>query len=138
MSFNAEFKQSLRILESDVFGAGDRTTEYQINFFKITGASAISKTFRSISAGLSNQEITLTPVNTSNPGKSLIIVADQPIDIRLNASNNSMISEVRQLYIYTSNTLSSLFIGVPNSANPANIFIHIVAGGSITTSTPLP
>lgn len=138
MSLNLYVKQSVRITESDAFGASDRSTEFTIHTHRINAASAHQKTYRSISAGLSNQEINLSPITVSNPGKSIILISDQPLDIRINASNNSMISEVRQLMIAASGTISSLFIGVPNSTTAANIYINVVAGGTLTTSTPLP
>jgi hypothetical protein len=138
MAFNFYHNQSSKITVGDLFGSYDRTIEFQVNSFKITAASAHNKTYRSISAGLSNQSINLESITASNPGKSIMIMADQPIDVRLGASDASMISSVYQLVIAVSNTVSSVFIGVPGSIAAANVMVHVVAGGTLSVSLPLP
>lgn len=137
MSFSVQISQELRVMEADMFGTSGRTTEYLINTVKVTGASRYRKTIETISAGISNQEINLSPLGSSNPGQSLLIVANQPVDIRLNASNNSMISQVRQLFIAVSNTISSIFLGVPGSAD-ATVMLHLIGSGSVVASIPVP
>ena len=138
MAFNFYLGQTIRITANDAFASNDRTTEFQTNNLRVTAASAHNKTYRSLSAGVSNQEINLAPITGSNPGMVIAVFADQPIDVRLGASGNTMISCVYQLMLAVSNQLSALFIGVPGSLYGANVAIHAVAGGSLSVSTPLP
>lgn len=137
MSFSVQFSQMLRVVESDAFSLSGRSVEYMVNTVKVTGATKYRKTIELISAGVSNREVNLSPMGASNPGQSLLIVADQPIDIRLNASNNAMISQVRQLFMAVSNTVSSLFVTVPGSV-AATVMVHMIGSGAITTSVPIP
>ena len=138
MAFNFYLGQTIRITANDAFASNDRTTEFQSNNLRVAAASAHNKTYRSISAGLSNQEINLAPVTGSNPGYIVALFADQPVDIRINASGNTMISCVYQMMLAVSNAVSSLFVGVPGSVYAANVAIHTVAGGTLSVSTPLP
>lgn len=139
MSFNVGVKQTWRVSDRDSFGTGDKVTEFQLNTVKVTGASSYNKTFRSISAGLSNQEISLSPINASSPGEMILITSDQPIDIRFNSGvNSAIVSSVYQLFMINSNLISNLFVGVPGSTIAANLSVRIVRGGTISISVPLP
>jgi len=138
MPFNVFIKQTVRVTQSDGFATDDRSVEYKVETVKITSASAYNHTYRSISAGLSAQQINLEPVNASNPGQFIWLQSDQPINIRLGSTANSAtVSEAYQLLLVNSNLISSLFIDVPGSLYAANLSVRVFRGGTITLSTPL-
>jgi hypothetical protein len=135
MSFTAFLQHTLRISEADAFGADARTTVHRLETLRVTGATRHDSKLYTLSAGVVNTEINLSPITASDPGALLRLTTNQPLDVRLNASNASMLSAVRQLILGMA--ISALFLGVPG-ATEATVRIETIGGGSITTSTPAP
>lgn len=134
MSFDAQALSTLRIIEGTTFGAGGRTATYRVGTIRATGAERYQEQTLTISANVSNQEITLTPINASNPGGLLFLQADHAVELRLNASNATKISGVLQMIL--AGTISSLFV---TTSDTATIFrSNVIGGGSVIASLPLP
>jgi hypothetical protein len=91
--------------------------------------------YYTLSGGVSNLALDLTPITASDPGAMLCLATDQPLDLRLNASNASMLSAVRGLRLGA--LISALFVTVPGSA-AATIRLDVLGGGTVTASTPTP
>jgi hypothetical protein len=135
MSFTAELTQILRCTEQDAYGVGARTTEHRIHTMRLTGGSRQQSQLVVVSAGVSNQEILLSPITGSFPGLLLWLATDQPLDVRLNASNASMLSALRGLVLGAS--ISALFVTPPSNAD-ATLRVDVMGGGSVVASIPNP
>jgi hypothetical protein len=135
MSFTCELTTTCRVLEADSYGVGARTTEHRIHTLRLTGGSRQQSQLIVVSAGVSNQEITLSPVSATLPGLVMWLSVDQPIDVRLGASNASMISALRGLVLGAS--ISALFVTPPSNMD-ATIRLVTMGGGSVVASLPNP
>jgi hypothetical protein len=135
MSFTAELVDTLVVREVDGYGVAPRTTEHRIHTLRLTGGSRQQSQLVVVSAGVSNQEIILTPIAASAPGLLLWLATDQPLDVRLNASNASMLSALRGLVLGAS--ISALFVTPPSNVD-ANVRLVTLAGGSVVASIPNP
>ena len=135
MSFTAWLTHTLRVLESDGYGGAGRTTVHRIDTLQVTGGLRHDSKLYVLSAGVSNQAISLEPITASDPGSVLRLTTNQPVDLRLNASNASMLSAVRQLVLGAS--ISALFLSVPGDT-PATVRLEVMGGGTIAASIPAP
>jgi len=134
-TFTAEFVQTARILESDAFGTGGRTVVYRVNTLRVTGGSRRHEHERGVSASVSNLGVPLDPISDALSASVLWFEADNPLDIRLGASNSTMISGVRSMVIGA--TLSALFVTNPSSTVSAIMRVLVIGGASATASLPL-
>jgi hypothetical protein len=57
----------------------------------MTGGTRKEATYYTLSGGLSNVALDLTPITASDPAALLCLATDQPLDLRLNASNATML-----------------------------------------------
>jgi hypothetical protein len=73
--------------------------------------------------------------NASDPGSVLRLTTDQPLAVRLNASNASMLSAVRQLIL--GGSISALFLTVPG-ATAATVRVEVFGGGTMAAAMPAP
>jgi hypothetical protein len=135
MSCTGYFVHTLRLMEGDAFGAEARTTVHRVDTLRLTGVTRHDSQLYTLSAALVNQEVNLAPITASEPGSLLRLTTDQPLDVRLNASNASMLSAVLQLILGAS--ISALFLGVPGQT-PATVRVEVFGGGSIQASIPAP
>jgi hypothetical protein len=136
--FSVELLSTFRVREHDVFAAGGRTVAYRAATVQITGATRHHADVQTISAGVSNQEIPLAPLAASQPGSLLWLQANQPLDIRLNASNATMISNILSYILAASAAISALFVTNPNSLTEAVLRTELIGGGSLQAAVPLP
>jgi hypothetical protein len=138
MPFSVDVIQTFRVKEHDTFGAGDRTTVYRVATVQVTGATRHHADVQTISAGISNQEINLAPLAASQPGSLLLLQANLPLDIRLNASNATMISNILSYILAASGAISALFVTNPNSTTDAVLRTELIGGGSLQAAVPVP
>jgi hypothetical protein len=138
MPFCVELVQTFRVRELDGFGAGGSPTVYRVQTVQVTGALRHHTDVQPISAGVSNQEITLAPLAASQPGSLLLLQANLPLDIRLNASNATMLSQILTTLIAASGAISALFVTNPNSLTDAVLRTELIGGGSLQAAVPLP
>jgi len=135
MSCSAFLQHSLRISEADSFNTEARTTVHRVDTLRVTGVLRHDSQLYTVSAGVVNQAINLAPITASDPGSVLRLTTNQPLDVRLNASNASMLSAVLQLIL--GGSISALFLGVPGDT-PATVRVEVFGGGSIAASIPAP
>ena len=138
MPFTVQVVQSYKVIVADTFGTGGRTEAYRLNTLEVTGASRRHSDVQSISAGGSNVEVPLSPIAASLPGHVLFLQSDRPLDVRLNASNATMISQVLAWIIGVSGAISALFVTNTDSLVSATLMLEVIGGGSIKASVPLP
>jgi hypothetical protein len=137
VSLTAEITHLLRITEQDALTSSARTTTYRTETQKLTGATRHDAKVYTLSAGLSQVAVDLTPIVASQPGSLLWFTANAPVDVRLNdASAAVLMSAVYQLMLGMS-SISSLYLTPPASAG-ATVRIEIIGGGVLALSTPLP
>jgi hypothetical protein len=89
-----------------------------------------------LSAGLSQVTVNVSPIAASQPGSLLWFAADAPVDVRLNDASATLLSAVYQLMLGMS-TISALYLTPPPSA-VATVRLELVGGGTLALSTPLP
>jgi hypothetical protein len=135
MSFTAYLQHSLRVVEGDVHNAGGRIAVHRLDTLRVTNGLRHDAKLLTLSAGVSNTEVTLSPITASDPGALLRLTTDQPLDVRLNTSNASMLSAVHQLIL--GGSISALFLSVPG-ATAATVRVEVFGGGSIQASLPSP
>jgi hypothetical protein len=136
VSLTALITHSLRINEQDALGNGGRTTTHRIDTQQITGATRHDSKVYTLSAGLSQVAVDLTPIVASQPGAFLWFTTDAPVDLRLNDLSATMLSAVYQLMLAMS-SISALYLTPPASA-VAVVRIEALGGGTIALSQPLP
>jgi hypothetical protein len=136
MSLTAEITHLLRILEADAFSTAGRTTTHRVETQKIIGATRHDAKVYTLSAGLSQVALDVSPIVASLPGSLLWLTANAPVGLRLNDASGLFLSAVYQMMLAMS-TISSLFLTPPVSAD-ATVHIELVGGGTVTYSTPLP
>jgi hypothetical protein len=136
MSLTAEIQHILRIVEADALTGSGRTTTHRVETQKITGATRHDAKVYTLSAGLSQLAIDLSPIVASQPGALLWFTTDAPVDVRLNEVSATLMSAVYQLMLGMS-TISALYLTPPASA-VATVRIELVGGGTLARSTPLP
>lgn len=121
------FTHIMRIIEGDHgSGASGRIAVHRVDTLRVTGGLRHDSKLYTLSAGISNTEINLSPVTASDPGSVLRLTTNQPVDLRLNASNATMVSAVHQLMLAMS--ISALFLTVPGDT-PATVRIEVMGGG---------
>jgi hypothetical protein len=125
----------LRELEQDAYGAGGRTVQHRVATLQATDVTRHESKRYTLSAGVSNREVTLDPITASDPGQILWLTTNQPVDLRVNASNATLWSAVRQLMCGT--VISALYLTTVDSA-VTTLRLDVFGGGSVTVSEPSP
>jgi hypothetical protein len=125
----------LREVEVDAFGAGGRTTTHRVATLQADGVSRTDSKLWILSAGLSNQEVNLSPLAASQPGNLIWLQTDQPLDVRLNSSNATLICAVHQMVLAT--VLSALYLTTVDSGL-TTLRLAAWGGGSISVNEPSP
>jgi hypothetical protein len=136
VSLTAEITHVLKIREQDAGAPEARTTTYRVETQKVTGATRHDAKLYTLSAGLSQVAVDLTPIVASQPGALLWFAANAPVDVRVNDPSATVWSAVYQLMLGMS-TISALYLTPPASAG-ATVRIELVGGGTLALSQPLP
>jgi hypothetical protein len=133
MSVTVHITQTLRVLEGGSQGVAARTTVHRIASLQATGVERHDGKLLVLSAGLSVYAVDLTPITPSAAGQLLWLQANQPTDVRLNASNAAIISAVRSLLLAAA--ISSLFLTTVDSG-VTTLRVECMGGGTVTTNDP--
>lgn len=136
MALTADITHILKILEVDAGGTSGRTTTHRVETQKLTGATRHDSKVYTLSAGLSQVTIDLSPIVASQPGSLLWFAADAPVDVRLNDASASLLSAVYQLMLGMS-TISALYL-TPPASQVAVVRVEVLGGGTLALSQPLP
>jgi hypothetical protein len=137
MPFTLQLTQALRILEQDVWGAGGRIVAHRVATVQITGAERRDDRLGIVSAGVSNQPLTLDPIAASAPGSVLFVQANLPLDLRLNNLSGALVCHVLLALLAASAGISALYVTNPGTTE-AVLRVEVVGGGSLQASVPLP
>lgn len=134
-AFTARVTSVLEIGQAGQFGVMDRTIVYLPMTMRCTGADRRSGQVQTISANLSATQLTLTPLGGSALSSLLFFLADQPVDMRINAASDvTFLSAVRQMTLGAN--LSALF--VTTGSNVTTVLLEMVGGSNATVTTSLP
>jgi hypothetical protein len=137
MPFSVQLTQTYRRIEADTFGAGGRIAALATATVQVTGATRHQEAVRTLSAGVSNLALGLDPIAASQPGSLLLVQADQPLDLRLNASTATLICGVLLWLFAASAVISALFVTNPQTVD-ATVRTAVIGGGALQASIPLP
>ena len=135
--FTARSASVWEVLLQDQFGGTGRSTVYQPATAKVTGADRYNATTFILSAGLSAQSVTISPLGVSAPAMLMLLMMDQPVDIRTNAASDTVFLSGVTQWLMTGH-VSNLYV---TTGSAATTFHIEVAGGSNATlqaSFPLP
>jgi len=133
MSVTVQITQVLRVMEGGSQGVAARTTVHRIASLLATGVERHDQKLMLLSAGLSGQAIDLTPITPSAAGILLWLQANQPLDLRVNASTAPVLSAVRSLLLAAA--ISSLWVTTVDS-NTTTLRIEAMGGGSVQVNDP--
>jgi hypothetical protein len=136
MSLTADITHILRLIEVDALTSSARTTTHRVETQKLTGATRHDAKVYTLSAGLSQLAIDLSPIVASQPGSLLWLAATAPLDVRLNGASATLMSAVYQLMLGMS-TISALYVTPPASAG-ATVRLEVLGGGTLALSQPMP
>ena len=135
MAFTIELTNIWQIREGGQFGTGDRTTTYRVGTTQVVGADRHMAQTWTISANLSAQAITLTPLGTSAPGTVFWLQASEDVDVRFQSPNDTGgLSAVRHLMF--GGSLSALYLTTGDT--PTRVRIEAVGGSNASITTTLP
>lgn len=111
-----------------------RTTVHRIASLLVTGVDKHDGKLLTLSAGVSVYAVDLSPITPSAPGQLLWLATNQPVDVRLNASNAAIISAVRSLMLAAA--VSSLYLTTVDSG-VTTLRLETMGGGSVQTNDPV-
>lgn len=137
-TFTGRVSIQYEVLQADQYAVTGRTVHFLPASMKVTGADRRHGQVWTLSAGLSAQALTLSPLGVSAPGMLMLFLADQEVDVRFNAASDSIFLSAVRMFVAGA-SVSNLFITTP-SANATTILLEMVGGSaaSITASLPLP
>lgn len=135
MPFESQITHSFEIRQTPSVGAGGRTVAYWVAVATLTGADRRQSQTWILSAGLSAYELTLAPLGVSAPVAELLLLSDQPLDVRLGVSTAAIISAVRMLQLAAQ--VSSIFVTTPSNTS-AKVLMEAVGGSAAGISVSLP
>ena len=135
--FTAKSASVWEIIRYAQFGGTGNTVVYQPSTAKVTGADRYHAATFILSGGLSAQQVTLNPLGVSAPALLMLLMMDQPVDIRTNAASDTVfLSGVTQWLM--AGHISNVYV----TTGSADTTFHVeLAGGSnatIQASFPLP
>ena len=119
---------------ADQFSLNGRTVVYWPASMKVTGADRYNAQTWVLSAGLSAQALTLTPLGISAPGAMLFFLADHPVDIRFNAASDATFLSAVQMVAMGAN-ISNFFV---TTSAATVIHLEMVGGSAATLGATLP
>lgn len=123
------------ILNGDQYALNGRTQVYIPLTAKVVGADRYQAQEWIVSADLSAQPLSITPLGVSAPAILTMLCTDQPVDIRTNAASDSIFLSGAQLFFFTG-ALSNLFVTTGSAAT--TIHVECVGGSNATLTTSLP
>ena len=134
--YTAISTDTFEVRVGDQYGLNGRTQVFLPNTMKVVNADRYQAQTWAISANVSAQEITLTPLGVSSQALLIHFTADSPVDLRFNSPSAAILSAVRRLTLMAA--LSNLY--VTTGSTEAMIHVEFVGGSnaSVTTSFPLP
>ena len=132
--YTARISILFEVMLGDQFSLGGRTVVYWPAAMKVTGADRYNAQTWVLSAGLSAQVLTLSPLGVSATGGLLFFIADNPVDLRFNAGSDvTFLSAVRQLTMGAH--ISNLFV---TTSAATVIHLELVGGSAATLTATLP
>lgn len=135
--FSADCSLFWEVKVADQFGLNGRTRTFLPSTMRIRNADRYQAQTWTISANLSAQAITLTPLGVSAPGALLLFLADQPVDVRWNAASDTIfLSSVRQMSLAAN--FSNLFVTTGSYATVLHLEVTGGSNATVTMSLPLP
>lgn len=134
MPFTMDTTTLLSIRENTTFGIGGRVMSYLPVTMLLTGADRHQGQRHIMSANLSQQQLTLTPLGVSAQAMLLVFATDNPVDLRLGASTAPIVSAVRQLILGAN--VSSIW--VDTGSNVTKILLEMAGGSNATLEATLP
>lgn len=134
-AYTARIDSVLQIIVADQFAVMGRTLAYVPMSMRVLAADRRNSQILTVSANLSAQQMTLTPLGGSALSSLLFFMSDQPVDMRFNAASDSLfLSAVRQITMAAN--LSALF--VTTGSNVTTVLLEMVGGSAATIQTSLP
>ena len=133
--FTGRISVLFELLTADQYALNGRTQVYLPLAAKVTGADRYQAQTWIVSAGLSAQAISLTPLGVSAPGLLTLLVTDQPVDIRTNTASDTVFLSGTKLFVFTG-ALSNLFVTTGSAVT--TIHSECVGGSAATLTTSLP
>ena len=123
------------LLTADQFALNGRTQVYWPIAAKVTGADRYQAQTWILSAALSAQAISMTPLGVSAPAILTVLVTDQPVDVRTNAASDTVFLSGTRVFVFTG-ALSNLFITTGSAVT--TIHTECVGGSNATLTANLP
>ena len=134
-AFTAKIDSVFQVLQADQFSLGGRTVGYFPSTIRCTAADRRTSQILSVSANLSAQQLTLTPLGGSALSSLLFFLVDNPVDVRFNAASDSIfLSAVRQMTL--GGNLSAFF--VTTGSTVTTVWLEMVGGSAAVIQTTLP
>lgn len=124
------------LMNADQFTFLGRTVTFFQASMKLTAADRYNQQTWQISAGISAQALTLTPLGVSAPVGMMFFLANQPVDMRFGtASAGTFLSAVLMLTL--GGNTSNVFV---TTSNATQIWLFMVGGSAaqLTATTPNP
>ena len=135
--YSAECSTFWEVKVADQFGLNGRTRTFFPSTMRIINADWYQAHTWQISANLSAQAISLSPLGVSAPGAMLFLVADQPLDIRWNAASDTVfLSAVRQMALAAN--FSNIYVTTGSNTTVVHLEVTGGSNASVSTSLPLP
>lgn len=134
MPFTMDMTTLLSTRENTAFGVGGRVTGYLPMTMMLTGADRHQAQRHIMSANLSQQQLTLTPLGISATAMLLLFATDNPVDLRLGTATAPLISAVRQLILGAN--VSSIW--VDTGSNVTKILLEMAGGSGAALEATIP